>query len=85
MEENIVLIFKVKGVPINLRRHLGAVYSIIVDATVGYIQAKALQQLRELYNRAESSGQTEEINTYIFSRQLDPDIVNKALILLIII
>ena len=55
-EENIVPIFKVKGVPMNLRRHLVAAYSIIVDITVGYIQAKVLQQLKELYNRAESSG-----------------------------
>jgi hypothetical protein len=84
-EENIVPIFKVKGVPTNLRRHLSAIHSIIVDTTVGYIQAKALQQLRELYNRAESSGQTEEIDDYIFSRQLDLDIVNEALILLIVV
>jgi hypothetical protein len=49
-EENIVPIFKVKGVPTNLRRHLTAVHSIIVDITVGYVQAKTLQQLKELYN-----------------------------------
>jgi hypothetical protein len=84
-EENIVPIFKVKGVPTNLRRHLAAVHSIIVDITVGHIQAKALQQLKELYNRAESSSQTEEIDTHIFSRQLDLDIVNKALISLIVV
>jgi hypothetical protein len=84
-EENIVPIFKVKGIPMNLRRHLTAVHSIIVDITVGYVQAKALQQLKELYNRAESSSQTEEIDTYIFSRQLDPDIVNEALVSLIVV
>jgi hypothetical protein len=84
-EENIVPIFKVKGIPTNLRRHLAAVHSIIVDITVGYVQAKALQQLKELYNRAESSSQTEEIDTYIFSRQLDPDIVNEALVSLIVV
>jgi hypothetical protein len=83
IEENIVLIFKVKGVPTNLRRHLAAIYSIIVDITVGYVQAKALQQLKELHNQAESSSQIEEIDTYIFSRQLDLDIVNEALISLI--
>ena len=42
IEENIVPIFKVKGVPTNLWRHLSAIHSIIVDATVGHIQAKAL-------------------------------------------
>jgi hypothetical protein len=84
-EENIVPIFKVKGVPTNLQRHLSAIHSIIVDDTVGHIQAKAIQQLRELYNRAESSGQTEEIDDYIFSRQVDLDIVNEALISLIVV
>jgi hypothetical protein len=84
-EENIVPIFKAKGVPTNLRRYLAAVHSIIVDITVGYVQAKALQQLKELYNRAESSGQIEEIDTYIFSRQLDLDIVNEALVSLIVV
>ena len=84
-EENIVPIFKVRGVPTNLQRHLAAVHSIIVDIAVGHIQAKALQQLKELYNRAESSGQTEEIDTYIFSRQLDLDIVNEALVSLIVV
>jgi hypothetical protein len=52
---------------------------------VGYIQATAVQQLKELYTQAESSGQTEEIDTYIFLRQLNPDVVNKALFLLIVV
>lgn len=37
IEENIVLIFKVKGVPTNLRRYLQAIYSITIDATIGPI------------------------------------------------
>jgi hypothetical protein len=84
-EENAIPIFKVKGVPTNLRAHLKSKHSIFVNVAVGHIQATALQQLKELYTRAESSGQTEEIDTYIFLRQLDPDVVNEALILLIVV
>lgn len=84
-EENIIPIFKVKGVPTNLRSHLKSKHSIFVDVAVGHVQATALQQLRELYTRAESSGQTEEIDAHIFSRQLDPDVVNEALISLIVV
>ena len=84
-KENAVPIFKTKGIPSNLQAHLKAKHSILVDVTIGYIQAKALEQLKELYSRAESSSQTEEIDTHIFSRQLDLDIVNKALISLIVV
>jgi hypothetical protein len=82
---NIVPIFKTKGVSSNLRSHLKTKHSIFVDILVGPVQAKAIEQLRELYNRAELSGQTEEVDTHIFSRQLDPDIVNEALISLIVV
>jgi hypothetical protein len=73
--ENAIPIFETKRIPSNLRAHLKAKHSILVDITVG----------QELYSRAESSGQTEEIDTHIFSRQLDPDVVNEALISLIIV
>ena len=48
-DENVILIFKVKGVPTNLRSHLKSKHSIFVDVAVGYVQAAALQQLKELY------------------------------------
>jgi hypothetical protein len=41
-EENTIPIFKVKGVPTNLRAHLKSQHSIFVNVTVGYIQATAL-------------------------------------------
>ena len=48
-KENRVLIFKTKGVPSNLRRHLQAIHSIVIEATVGPVQTKTLGLLRELY------------------------------------
>jgi hypothetical protein len=40
--------------------------------------------LRQLYTTAKSSGQTEEIDSQIFSDYLDQDVVDKALVLLIV-
>ncbi len=79
------LIFQTKKAPTNLRSHLKSQYSIIIWVPIGQIQSQTLQQLRELYNRVELSGQIEEIDTRVFKKQLDPDIVNEALISLIII
>ena len=78
-------IFKTKMASINLQSHLKSKHAIIVGITLGQIQSKALDQLKKLYNQAKLSGQTEKINTQVFSRQLDPDMINKTLISLIII
>lgn len=44
-----------------------------------------IQQLQQLYRRAESSGQTEEIDTQIFQKHLDQDAIDEALVLLIVV
>ena len=46
----------------NLQSHLKSKHAIFIGVTLGRIQLKALKQLKELYNRAELSGQTEEID-----------------------
>jgi hypothetical protein len=71
--------------PTNLRSHLKSKHAIFIEVTLGKIQSKALKQLKELYDQAESSGQTEEIDARVFLRQLDLDVVNKALVLLIVV
>jgi hypothetical protein len=48
-------IFKTKMAPTNLRSHLKSKHAIFVEVTLGLIQSNALEQLRELYNRAELS------------------------------
>jgi hypothetical protein len=78
-------IFKTKMVSTNLRSHLKSKHAIFVEVTLGLVQSKALQQLIDLYNRAKSSSQTEEIDTQVFLKQLDLDVVNEALISLIVV
>jgi hypothetical protein len=41
--------------PTNLRSYLKSKHAIFVKVTLGKIQLKALEQLKELYDQAESS------------------------------
>jgi len=41
--------------------------------------------LKELYHQAESSGQTSEIDTQVFRKQLNQDVINEALVSLIVV
>ena len=41
--------------------------------------------MKELYHQAESSGQTSEIDTQVFRKQLDQDVINEALVSLIVV
>ena len=52
---------------------------------IGPIRAQALKQLKELYSRAESTGQTSDIDSHVFLKYLNQDIINKALVSLIVI
>ena len=69
----------------NLQSYLKSKHAIFVEVTLGKIQSKALEQLKELYDQAESSGQTKEIDAWVFLRQLDLDVVNEALVSLIVV
>jgi hypothetical protein len=69
----------------NLRNHLKSNYSIIVVQAPGQVQAATINQLEQLYLRAESSGQTNDIDIKVFRKHLSQDIINKALVLLIVI
>ena len=69
----------------NMWKHLRKQHRINVEMTISQVQAATLQQLEQLYLWAELSDQTKKINTQVFWKQLDQDILNKVLILLIII
>ena len=69
----------------NMRKHLESKHAIVVEVTPGRIQTKTLQQLQQLYLKAESSGQTEEIDAQVFENYLDQDVINKALVSLIVV
>jgi len=68
-----------------MRKHLESKHAIVVEVTPGQIQTKTLQQLQQLYLKAESSSQTEEINAQVFENHLDQDVINEALVSLIVI
>jgi hypothetical protein len=73
------------SVTTNMRWHLQTKHQIIVNRTPGLIQATTTQQLQQLYLRAESSGETEAINTQVFRKHLNQDIINEALVSLIVV
>src|SRR6266498_3278650 len=69
----------------NMRKHIERNYKIQIELTPSRIQITTLQQLKQFYLKAESSGQISEIDTQVFRKQLDQDIINKALISLIVV
>jgi hypothetical protein len=69
----------------NMRKHLQGRHEINVEVAVNRVQEAVLQQLKELYRRAESSGQTSEIDTQVLKKQLDQDVIYEALISLIVV
>jgi hypothetical protein len=73
------------SVSTNMRGHLESKHGIIIDRTPGPIQVETVRQLQQLYTRAQSSGQTEEIDTQVYRKHLDQDVINEALITLIVV
>src|SRR6266498_3954129 len=69
----------------NMRKHIKRNHKIQIELTSSRIQTITLQQLKQFYLKAESSGQTNEIDTQVFRKQLDQNIINKFLISLIVV
>ena len=69
----------------NMRKHLQSQHKIDVEVGVGHIQSTTLQQLKQLYSRAQSSGQTEDIDSQVFKNYLNQNVINEVLISLIVI
>ena len=68
-----------------MRKHLEKTHNIQIELPPGKIQTATLKQLKQLYFRAESSGQTNEIDTQVFRNQLNQETINEALISLIVV
>jgi hypothetical protein len=68
-----------------MQKHLQGRHEINIEVVISRVQEAALQQLKELYRQAESSSQTSEIDTQVLKKQLDQDVINEALISLIVI
>jgi hypothetical protein len=48
-----------------MHKHIRTIHSIEIKLAVSKIQQAALQQLRELYQKAEATGETNEIDTQV--------------------
>jgi hypothetical protein len=73
------------SVTTNMRKHLESKHEIIVDRISDSVQTETIQQLQQLYTRAQSSDQTEEIDTQVYRKHLNQDVINEALIILIVV
>ena len=69
----------------NLRNHLKTKHKIIVEGTQSPIQATTIEQLQQLYLQAESLRQTDNIDAQVFRKQLNQDVINEALVSLIVV
>ncbi|KAH8799137.1 hypothetical protein F5884DRAFT_135173 [Xylogone sp. PMI_703] len=69
----------------NFRNHLKSEHTIVVQREPSPLQSSIISQLQQLYLQAQSSGQTSEVDTLVFKKQLDPDIINEALISLVVV
>jgi len=69
----------------SFRHHLLSKHEIRVEATPGPIQTAALEQLQQLYTRAMSLGQTQQLDSQVLQKNLNKDVINEALVSLIIV
>ena len=68
-----------------MQTHLQKYHQIDVEVSVNQVQTAALEQLEQLYLQVKLSDQTEAIDAQVFEKQLDQDIINEALISLIVV
>ena len=69
----------------NMRKHIEGIHNIKVKLATSKIQQAALDQLRELYRQAEAAGETSEIDTQVLRKHLNQDVINEALVSLIVV
>ena len=67
----------------NFRRHLQSKHQITAKELPSVVRATAAAQLQALYQDADSVNRTQELDTQVFQKVLDRDVLNKALVLLI--
>jgi len=68
----------------NLRTHLKTHHNIIVEITSGVVQEQVNKQLEQLYLRAETSNQTEEVDTRVLRKVLDRERIHEAFVSLLV-
>jgi hypothetical protein len=73
------------SVTTNMRKHLESKHGIIINRTPGPTLTETAQQLQQLYVRARTSGQIEEIDTQVYRKYLNQNAINEALVALIVV
>jgi hypothetical protein len=68
-----------------MRNHLKSKHQIFIETTPGPVQQATIDQLQRLYIRAESSGQTQQIDTQVLQKILNQDAIDEALVSLIVV
>jgi hypothetical protein len=67
-----------------MRNHLKSKHQIVIQPTPSALQQTVVHQLQQLYIRAESLGETQNIDTKVFERILNQDVLDEALVSLIV-
>lgn len=73
------------SVTTNMRHHLRTKHDITVETLPGAVQKATIDQLQKLYNKAESSGHTKEIDDQVLQKFIRQEVINEALVTLIIV
>ena len=73
------------NISFNMWTHLHRHHQIDIEIFMSQVQTAVLEQLEQLYLQAKLFSQTEAIDAQVFEKQLDQDIINKALISLIVV
>ena len=73
------------NLPMNMKKHLLSVHSIIVEKGIGKIQAEVIQQLEQLHLQAKAAGQADTFDSQVLQLQLNQTVINEALLTLIVI
>ena len=68
-----------------MRNHLKSKHQISIDSAPSTLQQAIINQLQQLYLKAESFGQTQEVDIQAFQRILNQDIIDEALVSLIVV
>jgi hypothetical protein len=67
-----------------MRSHLKSRHGITVEPTPSAIQEEVNKQLEQLYLQAETSNQTEEVDTRVLRKVLDSDRIHEAFVSLLV-
>ena len=73
------------SVTTNMQNHLKSKHQISIEPTLSILQQSIINQLQQLYLKAESSGQTQQIDTQVLRRILNQYIIDEALVSLIVV